>query len=148
MGLYNKEIRNRILISVYAYAYEFRNESLIDDYEYDKLAQEIDVNISTNNMMLDKFFNDCYVSYSGSWILKHPEIEKIIEIYNKYFKRWGANKMNMIFTLLYTLSGLILFIMGLLAYMQTDLNIHISLILGLVGVFVFIVGAIRMNEDN
>ena len=87
MVSYNKEIRNRILIAVYAYAYEFRNESLIDDHEYDKLAQEIDVNISTNNMMLVKFFKDCYVSYSGSWILKHPEIEKIIEIYNKYFKR-------------------------------------------------------------
>tara|TARA_R100000426_G_scaffold2644_1_gene4461 strand:- start:471 stop:641 length:171 start_codon:yes stop_codon:yes gene_type:complete len=56
--------------------------------------------------------------------------------------------MNMIFTLLYTLSGLILFIMGLLAYVQTDLNIHISLILGLVGVLVFIVGAIRMHKDN
>lgn len=87
MVSYNKEIRNRILISVYAYAYEFLNESLIDDYEYDKLAQEINVNVSTNNIILDKFFNDCYVSYSGSWILKHPEIEKIREIYNKYFKR-------------------------------------------------------------
>ena len=53
--------------------------------------------------------------------------------------------MNMIFTLLYTLSGLVLFIMGLLAYVQTDLNIHISLILGLVGVLVFIVGATRMS---
>ena len=56
--------------------------------------------------------------------------------------------MNMIFTLLYTLSGLILFIMGLLAYVQTDLNIHISLILGVIGVLVFIVGTIRMHKDN
>ena len=56
--------------------------------------------------------------------------------------------MNMILNLLYTLSGLVLFIMGMLAYVQTDLNIHISLILGLVGVLVFIVGTIRMNEDN
>ena len=56
--------------------------------------------------------------------------------------------MNMIFTLLYTLSGLVLFIMGLLAYVQTDLNIHISLILGLVGVLVFIKGAIRMSDIN
>ena len=56
--------------------------------------------------------------------------------------------MNMIFTLLYTLSGLILFIMGLLAYMQTDLHIHISLILGIVGVLVFIKGAIRMSDIN
>ena len=53
--------------------------------------------------------------------------------------------MNMIFTLLYTLSGLVLFIMGLLAYVQTDLNIHISLILAIVGVLVFIKGAIRMR---
>ncbi len=56
--------------------------------------------------------------------------------------------MNMFLTLLYTLAGLILFIMGLLAYMQTDLNIHISLILGLVGVLVFIKGAIRMSDIN
>mgnify|MGYP001470276022 FL=1 len=56
--------------------------------------------------------------------------------------------MNMVLNLLYTLSGLVLFIMGMLAYVQTDLNIHISLILGLVGVLVFIVGTIRMNEDN
>ena len=54
----------------------------------------------------------------------------------------------MFLNLLYTLSGLVLFIMGLLAYVQTNLNIHISLILGIVGVLVFIVGTIRMNEDN
>ena len=56
--------------------------------------------------------------------------------------------MNMILNLLYTLSGLMLFLMGMLSYMQTDLHIHISLILGIIGVLVFIVGAIRMNEDN
>jgi uncharacterized membrane protein len=56
--------------------------------------------------------------------------------------------MNMILNLLYTLAGLMLFLMGMLSYMQTDLHIHISLILGIVGVLVFIVGAIRMNEDN
>ena len=56
--------------------------------------------------------------------------------------------MNMFLTLLYTLSGLMLFIMGMLSYMQTNLHIHISLILGIIGVLVFIVGAIRMNEDN
>ena len=56
--------------------------------------------------------------------------------------------MNMFLNLLYTLAGLMLFLMGMLSYMQTDLHVHISLILGLVGVLVFIVGAIRMNEDN
>jgi len=56
--------------------------------------------------------------------------------------------MNMFLNLLYTLSGLMLFLMGMLSYMQTDLHINISLILGIVGVLVFIVGTIRMNEDN
>ena len=56
--------------------------------------------------------------------------------------------MNMILNLLYTLSGLMLFIMGLLAYMQTDLHLNIGIILAIVGVLVFIKGAIRMNEDN
>ena len=56
--------------------------------------------------------------------------------------------MNMILNLLYTLSGLMLFLMGMLSYMQTDLNIHISLILGVIGVLVFIVGTIRMHKDN
>jgi|TARA_X000001388_G_scaffold73944_1_gene66268 hypothetical protein len=54
--------------------------------------------------------------------------------------------MKMIFTLVYTLAGLMLFIMGMLAYIQTDLNIHISLILGVIGVIVFFIGALQMNE--
>jgi uncharacterized membrane protein len=54
----------------------------------------------------------------------------------------------MILNLLYTLAGLMLFLMGMLSYMQTDLHIHISLILGLVGVLVFIVGVIRMSDIN
>tara|TARA_Y100000361_G_scaffold45879_1_gene39695 strand:+ start:427 stop:624 length:198 start_codon:yes stop_codon:yes gene_type:complete len=54
--------------------------------------------------------------------------------------------MNMIFTLLYTLSGLILFIMGMLAYMQTDLHLNIGIILAIIGVLVFIKGAIRMSD--
>ena len=56
--------------------------------------------------------------------------------------------MNMILNLLYTLSGLMLFLMGMLSYMQTDLNIHISLILGVIGVLVFFIGALRMHDDN
>ena len=56
--------------------------------------------------------------------------------------------MNMFLNLLYTLSGLMHFLMGMLSYMQTDLHIHISLILGIIGVLVFIVGTIRMNKDN
>ena len=56
--------------------------------------------------------------------------------------------MNMILNLLYTLSGLMLFLMGMLSYMQTDLNIHISLILGVIGVLVFILCTIRMHKDN
>ena len=53
--------------------------------------------------------------------------------------------MNMFLNLLYTLAGLMLFLMGMLSYMQTDLHVHISLILGIIGVLVF---TIRMHKDN
>ena len=56
--------------------------------------------------------------------------------------------MIMFLNLLYTLAGLMLFLMGMLSYIQTDLHIHISLILGVIGVLVFFIGALRMHDDN
>ena len=40
--------------------------------------------------------------------------------------------MIMFLNLLYTLAGLMLFLMGMLSYIQTDLHVHISLILVMV----------------
>ena len=63
-------------------------------------------------------------------------------------RKIGEKTMTMIFNLIYTLAGLVLFIIGLLCYTQQEIPIHIGAITAIVGLVVFIVGAIRMNEDN
>ena len=69
--------RHRIRLSVFAYAYEFENESLISDGEYDRLSQMIDSSIKTGHKKLDKFFATEFESDTGMWIRKHPELEKV-----------------------------------------------------------------------
>ena len=39
--MFNKEIRNRIKLSVAAYAYEFLGDSIMTDHQYDELSLEI-----------------------------------------------------------------------------------------------------------
>lgn len=82
----NEEIRNRLKISVYAFAYEIKHDSLISDYEYDLLAKKINVNVSTNNKLLDEFFRDCYTPDSGMWVTKHPELGKLNKLYEKIIR--------------------------------------------------------------
>jgi len=53
--MYNQEIRNRILVSVAAYAYEYLNAPIMSDSEFDALAQQIDVTQDTGNKNLDDF---------------------------------------------------------------------------------------------
>lgn len=54
----------------------------------------------------------------------------------------------MILTLLYTLAGLVVFIMAMLLYVETNSPDHLCFMIGFVGVLVFIKGSIRMNEGN
>ena len=63
---YNKEIRNRIRLSVAAYAYEMRNESIMDDAEYDRLSKEIDVSETTGNKKMDNFFKKVTANINNS----------------------------------------------------------------------------------
>jgi hypothetical protein len=85
---YCVERRNRILIAVYAYAYEFDNTSLVTDSEFDELSKQINIKQSTKDTILDKFFNKHFQPCTGMWIHKHPELEKIKDIYEKYFKKY------------------------------------------------------------
>ena len=80
-----RERRNRILVSVYAYAYEFRDEALIPDSEYDALARLIQPSVATGNAILDRFFREHYSPDTGMWIRWHPELAGIKHIYNRYF---------------------------------------------------------------
>ena len=87
MVLYNQEIKNRIRLSVYAYAYEFMNDSLVDDAEFDRLSQEIDLTITTGNEEMDSFFAREFIADSGMWIRKHPNLERVKELYENFYRR-------------------------------------------------------------
>lgn len=81
------ERRNRIRLAVFAYAYEFENDPLISDGEYDELSKKININVKTGNDLLDKFFKKEFNEYTGSWIHKHPELDKIKKLYFKSYKK-------------------------------------------------------------
>ena len=49
----NQETRNRIKVSVAAYAYEYLDTSIMSDSEYDALSQQIDIKKKTGNEMLE-----------------------------------------------------------------------------------------------
>ena len=82
----NQEIRNRIKLSVAAYAYEFVGDSIMSDHEYDELSRKINPNEETGNEMMDKFFQTQFQPDTGMWVRWHPEIKKLEYLYKKYYK--------------------------------------------------------------
>ena len=76
-----KEIRNRIRLSLASYAYEFHDDSLMTDAEFDKLSREINPNEKTGNELIDRFFREEFMVDSGMWIRRHPELDKLKLIY-------------------------------------------------------------------
>ena len=84
--MFNKEIRNRIKLSVAAYAYEFLGDSIMTDHQYDELSLEINPNEKTGNEKMDNFFKTQFEPCTGMWIRKHPEIKRLDYLYKKYYK--------------------------------------------------------------
>jgi len=91
-----KETRNRILIAVAAYAYEFRSESILSDRDYDALALAIRPDMPTlrpsdkNNgrasrvKKLDQFFRTTFHPDTGQWIHRHPELGRVAATYENF----------------------------------------------------------------
>lgn len=77
------ERRNRIRLSVFAYAYEEHGVSLIPDCEWDLLATMIDPTIDTGNQEMDDFFMVDFSPHTGNWILNHPQLDGIKKIYER-----------------------------------------------------------------
>lgn len=84
------ERRNRIRLSVAAYAYEMMGDSTMSDEEYDALSKKIDTSISTGHDELDKFFREEFADYTGSWIHRHPELDKVDALYHR-LKAWQVD---------------------------------------------------------
>ena len=79
------ERRNRIRLAVAAYAYEFRNTSIMSDGEFDELAKQIDPTVSTSHAVMDRFFATQFQPDTGQWIHKHPELGKLVNLYQKHY---------------------------------------------------------------
>lgn len=79
----------RIKLSIAAYAYEVKDHSILTDYDYDMLSLKVNTSISTGNELMDNFFKEHFDPSSGLWIQKHPEIDKIKYIYEKYYTNKG-----------------------------------------------------------
>jgi hypothetical protein len=80
------ERRRRILLSVWAYAYEIENDSLVDDKTFDKECMKVDPSLTTGSRQLDNFFKFQFNPFTGLWIHQHPDLQRIKQIYEKHFK--------------------------------------------------------------
>jgi len=81
------ETKRRIKLSIWSYAYEFENVSLVDDNIYDIESYLIDLKKTTSRPDLDFWFICNFKPCTGMWINKHPELNKIKQLYNKYYRR-------------------------------------------------------------
>lgn len=81
------EIHKRIKLSVAAYAYEFCSHSIMSDADYDQLSLQINLDVDTGNKKMDKFFKKQFEPDTGMWIRKHPQLNRIAEIYRKHYAK-------------------------------------------------------------
>ncbi len=79
------EKKKRINIALWAYAYEVRNSSIVNDFVFDEAAYKIDLKQSTGNKNLDNWFKKNFDPCTGSWVWNHPGINQLEWIFNKYF---------------------------------------------------------------
>lgn len=76
-----RERKRRINLALWAYAYEFQNDSLVDDATFDAESLKVDLTIDTGNAKLDAFFKEHFKPDTGMWITKHPELDRIAMLY-------------------------------------------------------------------
>lgn len=82
-----KERRLRIKLSVAAYAYEYMNDSIISDAEFDKMCLQVKKDVDTGNKVCDNYFRNKFDASTGQWIRHHPELDKIAILYTRYYKK-------------------------------------------------------------
>ena len=78
------ETQRRILLSVAAYAYEFKNESFMSDHAFDEECKLVDLTIDTANPTMDAWFRKEFDPCTGQWVRKHPNLPRLETLYNVY----------------------------------------------------------------
>jgi len=81
------ERRHRIRVTLWAYAYEIENVSLVSDEEYDRVSRLIDPRVPTGHAVLDAFFATKFDPSTGMWIYQHPELNRVRALYARSMKR-------------------------------------------------------------
>lgn len=77
------ETRRRILVSLWSFAYEFKNHSMVSDGRFDEECRRVNLSILTNRPDLDFWFNVNFQPHTGMWIHKHPELYKLQQLYER-----------------------------------------------------------------
>jgi hypothetical protein len=85
----SEQTRLRIKLSVAAYAYEYRNNSIMSDAEFDEMSYLVDTSIATGNRKLDNFFKKHFEPATGMWVRKHPDKKGLVNIYERYYNKGG-----------------------------------------------------------
>ncbi len=80
------ETKRRIKLSIWAYAYEFESHSIVDDSIFDVESYQVNLNIRTGRPDLDMWFVINFQPCTGMWIHKHPDLKRIAELYERYYK--------------------------------------------------------------
>lgn len=88
------ERRNRIRLSLAAYAYEYHDDSIMSDAEFDKLSLAIKPEVKTGHKRLDKFFREEFDPSTGMWIRKHPMRNELAELYRYYTEELKEKENN------------------------------------------------------
>lgn len=81
----DQETKNRIRLSVAAYAFEFENDPTMYDQEFDNLAHSINPKLRTGNPSVDDLFETRFDPYSTEWVHCHPDINGLRELYFRYY---------------------------------------------------------------
>lgn len=76
-----RERRTRVRLCVAAYAYEVMDQPMITDAEYDRLAYSSDPTIQTGH--LDDWWRVNFTPHTGQWILSHPELIQLRDLYKR-----------------------------------------------------------------
>ena len=80
------ERKRRINVSIWAYGYEVENDLIVSDEMFDSECLKIRAGMDTGSVVMDGFFREEFLADSGIWIHKHPELEKLKEIYVRYYR--------------------------------------------------------------
>ena len=87
------EKRNRIRLSLAAYAYEFHDDPIMSDAEFDDLAKrvrpEVRTGVSAMDKIHDEFFEEEFSPDTGQWIHKHPFPGRLEWLYQRS-KNWRS----------------------------------------------------------